>query len=221
MTRHLLALHWKAVRWGLLPLVIAAFGLPFFIAGRLDPNAGSARFWEQMAVVSPVFPMLAMAVGVTLALTAWSWDHRQGHVYALSLPVARWQYASTKFMAGAALAAIPALTLALGGALATALVDLPPALQAYPGMLALRFFLATLTAYALMFALASGTIRTATVVISLVVGALVLGDTVIGFASAFVPALQNLSLSDIVVSVALEPHSPLRVFTGNWMLFDV
>lgn len=223
MTRQLLSLHWKAARWGLLPWVIAAFGVPFLIVGRMraDATLQSSDVWLQMATLSPLFPLMAVAAGATVALTAWSWDHRHGHVYALTLPIARWRYAAAKFAGGLLLAAIPAAALAVGAVAASGFVELPELLRAYPGALALRFYLATLTAYGLLFALAAGTMRTAVVVLSVAVVGLFFGDGLVEFAARFVPLLDGVRLSDVMVDLALRPASPFRVFTGNWFLFDV
>jgi hypothetical protein len=223
MTKQLLALHWKAARWGLLPWVVAAFGVPLLIVGRLNGEGAlqSADIWQQMIPISPVFPLLAVAAGSTIALTAWSWDHRQGHVYALALPVPRWRYAWTKFLAGLTLAAIPAVALGVGGVIAASMVELPDLVQAYPGALAFRFYLATLAAYGVMFALAAGTMRTALIVLSVGLGAVFLGDGVVEFASRMLPALEGVRVTDLLLDLASQPASPFRVLTGNWLLFDV
>lgn len=223
MMRQMLALHWKAARWGLMPWVVAAFGVPFLIAGRIDtgPGASNEALWQPVATLSPLFPLMAVAAGATVALTAWSWDHRAGHVYALALPVTRWKYASSKFLAGLALAAIPAVSLAVGGAMAAGTVQLPDLVQAYPAALAFRFYLATLAAYGLLFALAAGTMRTAVIVLTVTVGGVVLGDGVVEFAARVVPALEGVRVTDLLIDVATRPASPFRVFSGNWFLFDV
>lgn len=223
MMQQILALHWKSARWGLLPWVVAAFGVPFLIAGRIDTGSAATHqsLWEPVATLSPLFPLLAVAAGATVALTAWSWDHKVGHVYALALPVTRWRYASSKFLAGLALAAIPAVSLGVGGALAAGTVQLPELVQAYPMALAFRFYLATLAAYGVLFALAAGTMRTAVVVLTVTVGTVVLGDPVVEFAAGIVPALEGVRVSDVLLDVATRPTSPFRVFTGNWFLFDV
>ncbi len=223
MTKQLLFLHWKAARWGLLPWVVAAFGVPLLIVGRLsvDGSLQSADLWQQMIPLSPVFPLLAVAAGSTIALTAWSWDHRQGHVYALALPVPRWRYSWTKFLAGLTLAAIPAVALGTGGLIAASMVELPELVQAYPGALAFRFYLATLAAYGVMFSLAAGTMRTALIVLSVGLGAVFIGDGVVDFAARVIPALEGVRLTDVLLDVASQPASPFRVLTGNWLLFDV
>lgn len=223
MTKQLLLLHWKAARWGLLPWVVAAFGVPLLIVGRLSVEGSlqSADLWQQMIPLSPVFPLLAVAAGSTIALTAWSWDHRQGHVYALALPVPRWRYSWTKFLAGLTLAAIPAVALGAGGLIAASMVELPELVQAYPGALAFRFYLATLAAYGVMFALAAGTMRTALIVLTVGLGAVLLGDPVVEFAARVIPALDGVRLTDVLLNVASQPASPFRVLTGNWLLFDV
>ncbi len=223
MTKQLLAIHWKAARWGLLPWVVAAFGIPLLLVGRLktDGMVQSAELWQQMIPMSPLFPLLAVVAGATVAITAWSWDHRQGHVYALALPIPRWRYAWTKFLAGLTLSAIPAVALGVGGLVAASMVDLPDLVQAYPGALAFRFYLATLAAYGVMFALAAGTMRTAVTVLTVSLATAFLGDSVVEFAAQVVPALEGVRLSDVFLDVASQPASPFRVLTGNWLLFDV
>lgn len=223
MTKQLLSIHWKAARWGLLPWVVAAFGIPLLIVGRLNTGGvlESADIWRQMIPLSPIFPLLAVAAGSTVALTAWSWDHRQGHVYALSLPVPRWRYAWTKFLAGLTLSVIPAVALGAGGIVAASMVELPELVQAYPAALAFRFYLATLAAYGVMFALAAGTMRTALTVLTVGVAAAFLGDSVVEFAARVIPALEGVRLTDVFLDVASQPASPFRVLTGNWLLFDV
>ena len=86
MTKQLLALHWKAARWGLLPWVVAAFGVPFLIAGRLrsETVVQSADVWQHMLILSPIFPLLAVAAGATVALAT---DFNPGSSTSPSLPL--------------------------------------------------------------------------------------------------------------------------------------
>jgi hypothetical protein len=228
MARQMLFVHWKAVRWGLLPLLLAAFALPLLSVQGLG-GGGSApdadlfgyRLMEMGAVWRPVFPLLAAAVGTVLALSAWVWDHHTGHVYALSLPVARWRYASLKFGTGAAFMLLPVGAFAAGAALATASVELPAGLVAYPGTLTLRFLAATLTVYGLFFAMASGTIRTVAIVLAVGIGTLVFGNQALGFVAQFVPGMDAEAVTTAVLRSITAWPSPFRIFTGNWMLFDV
>lgn len=228
MAKQMLFLHWKAARWALLPFVVAAFGLPLLVVQRLGGPGAAERgdafgqlLVESGMMLSPLFPMLAAVTGAVIALTAWSWDHRIGHVYALSLPVPRWRYAGLKFGTGALLVLIPTLTLALGVAIASASVDLPLGIRAYPEALVLRFTTATLTAYGLTFALASGTMRTAVILISAILVVVFLGNPIAGFLADFVPALENVRPTRVLFELASSWPSPFQVFLGDWMLFDV
>lgn len=228
MARQMLFIHWKAARWGLLPFVVAAFGLPLLVVQRLG-GAGAAApadsfgqlLVESGMVLSPLFPILAAVTGAVVALTAWSWDHRAGHVYALALPLSRWRYAGLKFGTGALLVVIPTLTFAVGATIAAASIDLPSGIQAYPEALTLRFLTATLTAYGLLFALASGTIRTTVVLVTAVLVLLVMGNPIVEFAADIVPALEDVRLTELLFDTLSAWPSPLQVFTGDWMLFDV
>lgn len=223
MIRQMLSLHWKAARWGLLPWVVAAFGIPFLIVSKLDAQHldGSTALWQPLLSFSSLFPLVAAAAGATVALTAWSWDHRQGHVYALALPVTRSRYASTKFLVGLLLAAIPAVTLAAGGMLAASTVDLPELVRAYPGALALKFYLASLTTYGIIFALASGTMRTAVAVLSVAAATVFFGDPLVDLAAVIVPSLEGVQVNDLLFDTMTGDGSPFQVYFGNWFLFDV
>ena len=121
MYRSMLFLHWKQIRLALIPFAMVAFGLPLMAIEGLGTPPGmestSLRAYQFMNGFQdwlPMFPALAVAIGVTLALSAWNWDHQLKHVYALSLPLNRWEYTTAKFVAGAALALVPAAGMWLG-----------------------------------------------------------------------------------------------------------
>jgi hypothetical protein len=232
MATQLLYLHWKAVKYGLIPFVIAAFGLPLLAiqGSALPPGVpGSASGFygtvllDAVAVWLPFFPGLAAVIGATLALTSWSWDHETKHVYALSLPISRSRYALHKLGAGATLAFIPATAFLAGSLLATAAVDLPAGIHAYPLALSARFFLATLVVYSLMFAFASGTIRTAIAVLSVAIGTLVFGGMAVHFVGTVThnDSLINFSFAGWALENLFAFPSPLHIFSGNWSLIDV
>jgi hypothetical protein len=133
------------------------------------------------------------------------------HVYALSLPLARWEYAMLKMGAGAVLALIPTAAIWIGAHLASAAVVLPEGLHAYPNELTFRFFLAVLLSYAVVFALASGTTKTASGVMGVVVGGFVFGIMV----------LEAFGVGDLALQALWSAGGPLEVFTGSWALIDV
>jgi hypothetical protein len=223
----MLFVHWKQVRLLLIPFVVAAFGLPLLAVQGLGADATGGVSAEVYQIVSgyqlwlPLFPMLAGAIGIVLALTAWNWDHRLGHVYALSLPVARWEYALLKMGAGIALGLVPTLAFWIGAHVAAASVTLPAGLNAYPNHLALRFFLAMLMAYAFFFALGAGTVKTTVWVVTGIFAALVaselLGDVLVLYFSG----LEGLSFLELATDWLVERGGPFEVFTGNWTLIDV
>jgi hypothetical protein len=221
--------HWHAARVALLPLTIAAFALPLAsIQGnfRLETTAG-AEFQTTAVVTSlqgwlPFFPGLAALVGVTLAMTAWASDHGGRHVYALALPVGRGRYIVLKMVAGALLAVPPFAALWLGAGLASTAVDIPAGLDTYVVPVALRFLLASLTAYAGVFALSAWSSRGAVAVVATAAGVLLaaeLGTTALAHTVA--PGLSTFSPLAWVIQAAIEVPGPLGVFTGNWSMIDV
>lgn len=227
MTLQILSLHWKATRWMLLPLVVVAFGIPLVSVQGLGMLQGTGLETDAYAAVqvmsgaSFAYPLLATALGVLLALTAWNWDHRGDHVYALSLPIARSRYALLKFGAGVALALVPVAALLAGSLVASASVTVPVGLEAYPGALATRFLLATLIVYSALFALASGTMRTAVIVLGLLVAGPVVAELGVRFAESVLPGTDLASPVRWVVQAVWTSPGPLEVFNGSWMLLDV
>ncbi|MGE0158396.1 MAG: hypothetical protein AB7T31_03235, partial [Gemmatimonadales bacterium] len=139
MVQPMLFVHWKQARMLLLPFVVAAFGLPLLVvqgfgwAGADVPVSLEAyQILASYQVWLPYFPLLAAGVGAVLALTAWNWDHQLGHVYALSLPVARWEYVLLKMGAGAVLVLVPASALWIGAHIASASIAMREGLRACP-----------------------------------------------------------------------------------------
>jgi hypothetical protein len=228
MVQPMLFLHWKQVRFVLLPLALAAYALPLLAVqglgnapGMTAPGLEAYRIVFGSAIWQTAFPLLATAVGVTLALSSWNWDHQLGHVYALSLPISRRRYAAMKMGAGAALALLPALTLWAGARVAAASVSLPPGLHAYPDQLAIRFLAATLVAYAILFAMAAGTIRTTLWVLA-GIGALLVFDVVATeWLFPWLGVFRDRSLAGWLYHLLSTAPGPFQVFTGHWTLIDV
>jgi len=228
MVQPMLLVHWKQARLLLIPFIVAGFGLPLLavqgFGGVGDDRAVSMeayRFLTSYQVWLPYFPMLAGAVGGVLALTSWNWDHQLGHVYALSLPVARWEYAMLKMGAGAALVLVPVAALWVGAHVASASVALPEGIRAYPNQLAFRFFAATMISYALFFAMAAGTIRTTVWIVSTVMALVIGGNLLVVVLEPYVPALDDVNVVQTVLGWLLRAGGPFAVFTGNWALIDV
>ena len=228
MFQQILFTQWKSLRLGLIPFVVAAFGLPLLAIQGLGPipeGYEGARVGLQYLVASwqfwlPAFPALAVTVGASAALNAWSWDHTTDHVYALSLPISRPRYAAWKMGAGALLVLLPALGLWAGALAASASIDIPASVNTYPTALAVRFFLASLIAYSVFFALAAGTIRTTMIVIGGFVGMMILTGIITDYASNVVPGFA-FNFSTWLAASLLEWPGPFEVFSGNWSLIDV
>lgn len=227
MYQPMLFLHWKQIKVALIPFVIAAFALPLLSiqgmgsAGDLEGATAAYVILASGQVWLPVFPVLAVSIGVTLALSSWNWDHQLNHVYALSLPLPRWEFTMLKMGAGVVLAMLPAAGFWAGAHLAAASVTLPAGLHAYPDALALRFFLSILLSYAAFFALAAGTVKTTVGVASVLFLFLVVGGSVSGFLGNFFGFFQETNVVQAVVDLATSSHGPLEVFFGSWTLIDV
>lgn len=227
MARQVLYLHWRASRLVLLPFVLAAFGLPLLAVqgmGAASVDAGmrhALTIAEGMDLWLPLFPALAGALGATLALTAWNWDHQGGHVYALSLPVSRGRYALLKLGAGAALLLLPTAAFLAGAVLATASVEVPDGLRTYPVAVSVRFLSAALVIYAVLFAMAAGTIRTTVWVLTTMVVALVTGSLLTEMLVEAGLVREGFNLMATVGDLLMEWPGPLHVLAGNWRLIDV
>ena len=218
MFRMILFTQWKWSRLAVLLGVLAAFLLPILSvqqAGDPDRTGWEARMLlNSVQSWSVLYPVLATAIALFLAMAAWAPDHRGRHVYALSLPIPRWHYALQRFGAGVVLIAAPAVALLVGAVIAAASSNIPHGLQAYPVALAVRFTLALLVAYAVFFAISAGTTRTAGYLLSIVAAVVVvqvLGSTA-GLELHLIPFLGD--------RLILWP-GPLEIFSGRWMLIDV
>ena len=228
MATQILYLHWKTIRLGLLPLTLAAFGLPLLAVQGLGRPEGLGDVLYTPLVLQTIgsrllmFPILAGVLGVTLALSSWSPDHEAKHVYALSLPIARWRYALLKFGAGVLLALVPTAALLAGGYAATAALELPPLLRAYPAAVAVRFLFATLLVYALVFAFAAGSIRTTVLLLTAFVAFVVMGGPVLDFIGSMVGTdlVSGIFIERVMDSLTRWP-GPFHILAGNWALIDV
>lgn len=218
MFRAILFTQWKWARIALLLGAVVAFGLPLVLIqplpGLFAQDAGASMAIEFMGSFGPVFPLLATLLGLLLAVSAWAADHAGRHVYALSLPLPRWQLVLYRLGSGLTLLALPLLALWIGALLAVSVVDLPEGLRAYPTLLGLRFALAALVAFALFFSISAGTTRTAGVVLGTIVGL---------FLAQWLFALfdSDVNLLGTLIEVLFIWPGPLDIFSGRWMLIDV
>lgn len=228
MYKSLLFLHWKQIRHVLVLMVVASFALPLMAVEGLGTTPGmDGSGLEAYRIIAGFqawlifFPLLAAGVGITLALSSWNWDHQLKHVYALSLPITRWEYTLQKMLAGATLALLPVAGLWIGSHLAIASIDLPDGLNAYPNELAIRFLFAILLAYSAFFAAAAGTVKTTLWAVGSILAFVFLGTIANDVLGYYVDYFSRVHVVENVLQWMAYAPGPFEVFTGSWSLIDV
>lgn len=218
MFRAILYSQWKWSRLIVALGTIAGFALPIVSlqgAARADRSPLDAeQLLHAVQGWGTLYPVLAAALGLLVAVASWAPDHRGRHVHALTLPLPRWRYVLLRFAAGTTMLAAPIVGVCAGALLATAAATLPPGLQGYPFALTLRFTLAVLVAYALFFAVSAGTARTAGFILSAI--ALLAAVQIIARV-----ANPDWDIAGHLQVTLVNWPGPLAVFTGRWMLIDV
>ena len=218
MFREILYTQWRTSQLFVLFCFLAGFAIPVLsvqdAVGSAMPGYSAPDILAKMESWSIAYPLLAMAVGLVIAMTSWAADHRSNHVYALSLPLPRWMYALHRFGAGLLLLGTAILGVFIGALVTSLMADLPVGLETYPMLLTLRFGVAAMFAYSVFFAISAGTSKTAGYVLAVVAGILLV-DFVLKLASVDVGFAQSL-----FETLARWP-GPFEVFTGRWMLIDV
>jgi hypothetical protein len=218
MFKQILFTQWKWCGWFVVAGALGGFAAPLLsvqaTAGPADTRFAVSELLSSVQAWGYLYPILAMLLGLVVALATWSNDHRGRHVYALSLPLPRWYYVLLRFGAGAILLLPAVLGVWIGGLVAAASVTLPTGLHAYPSSMALRFALAAIMAYALIFSISAGTTKTAGYLLGVILG-LVFAQVLLSMAGADVNVL-----GDIIDRLMIWP-GPFEVFTGRWMLINV
>ena len=218
MFRAILYSQWKWSRLIVMLGTVAGFALPIVSlqgAAQADRNPlQAAALLSAVQSWGTLYPVLAAALGLLVAIATWAPDHRGRHIHALSLPLPRWRYVLLRFASGVTVLAGPILAVLISALLATSLATIPPGLQGYALALGLRFAMAVLVAYAVFFAVSAGTARTAGIILG-VIGAVIVVQIIAGVANVELDLLGKLQL------VILNWPGPLAVFTGRWMLVDV
>src|SRR5687768_16406014 len=155
MFTQILATQWKWTRLVVVGATVLAFSLPMLSVRNLDLMGSwveAQSLLSSMQMFGVFYAMLSALLGLLVGTAAWTSDHRGRHVYALTLPVARWHYVLMRLGAGVVLLLMPFTAVWVGGMLASASIAIPPGLNAYPAALAMRFGLSSLVAFALFFA---------------------------------------------------------------------
>ena len=218
MFRQIFLTQWKWARLLVLAAAVCAFTIPLSsvqsLGGEVTGWVDGQTVLRAMRSYGGLYALLAAALGVAIAISSWSLDHRTRHVYALSLPVDRWRFALMRFGGGALLILIPAFALWVSALVATATVDIPPGLEAFPTSIAIRFAFAALVSFAIFFACAAGTVRTAGWVLG--------GVTVVVMMLVFAEPLHLPAMfQDVFERILFTWPGMFEVFTGRWMLIDV
>ncbi len=213
MFQAILMTQWKWARLPLLAATVMAFALPVLSVQPSRAYLGATNAGYVMASMQGWalwYPLLAAAAGLLLAMSAWSHDHRLGHIYALSLPLPRWRFSLLRLGAGLVLLSAPVIAITAGSLAAIATTDVPTGLTGYPLALAMRFALAAVSAFTIFFAISAGSARTAGYVLA-GIAILVLGEYGLSTGPSGVSLIEFI----------MDWPGPLAIFTGRWMLIDV
>lgn len=218
MFRAILEVQWKWARLVVVAGAIFGFAIPLLaVQGATDASGDPVTVSQLLATIHGVgvfFPVLAAAAGLLLAVSAWSGDHAGRHVYALSLPLPRWQFVLYRYGAGLVLLLAPVAGVWLGSLVAVAGAQIPPGLHAYPHMVTLRFMLCTLVAFSVFFAISAGTQRTAGLILSAMLAVVVLQ-------LVFSAIKVDINILGWIVDRLFVWPGPLEIYTGQWSLIDV
>jgi len=214
MFRAITRTQWKSSRGLVLLATILAFAIPIAsFRTATDVRAQGGLFLGAIASWSVAYSVAAAGIGLSLAMIAWSPDHRGRHVYALTLPVARWRYVLMRLGAGALFIAAPVAALLVSAEVVAHSSSIPIGLQAFPIALTIRFTIAALVAYALFFAITAATARTAGIIITII--AVFCAATYLAAAADVHTTFFERTIEWIFATPGL-----LSVFTGRWMLID-
>jgi hypothetical protein len=209
--------QWKWAKTELFLYVLAAFLIPTIIIriGFSYVDTYAIRSVLDVGTYAGIFfAALAMLCAFGLAWRPYILDAGLKHVGPLSLPISWGRFVRLRFLAGATLLLIPAIGVWFGGLLATASVTVPPTLHAYPGGLALRFYLASLVAYAAAFLLqyvAGKHAARFAIIVFFVIAAGEVAAQLLGYGSLLTGAWNLLT----------NWPGPFSVFAARWMLIDV
>ncbi len=216
MLEALIRLHWKSSRSWVIAAMAAAGALPVVSVALAWPSdrADLATFLARLDIWSLFYPVLAVVLGVVMAILTWRSDRRGEFVYALTLPIERWRYVLYRFASGAIL--IGAVGAVLWAAAVATVVTTPAveSLHAHPTALAAKFSLATLAVFSVSFALAAVPGRARQIGARILFGLIALQTLVL------LLGWQGNWLVPIVEALT-DRFGPLGILGGRWMLIDV
>jgi hypothetical protein len=101
MFRAVLYSQWKWSRLIVVLGTVAAFAIPLLsLQGAARADRGALQTQDLLRAVQSwgtLYPLLATALGLLMAIAAWAADHRGRHIHALTLPLERWRYVLLRF----------------------------------------------------------------------------------------------------------------------------
>lgn len=206
--------QWKNVRGMVFLFAVATFTLPLLSVQAAGHALTGRGFLDGIGRFSVFYAGLAAGLGLVLGIGAWSSDQRGRHVYALTLPVARWRYVAMRLGASILYLIVPTLTLFLGALIASRSVSVPSGLNTYAFALAVRFLFASLVALTVFFAISSATARTAAWVIG-TIAAILLVQFFLGMWDT------HINIASPIADFFLAANGLFGVFGARWMLIDV
>jgi len=216
MFRTIVWMQWKSTRALALLTTIGAFALPLASLKLGVDTASPVAFVAVMQSFGAAYALLATLVGLLVGVSAWRADHAGRHVYALSLPLPRSRFALFRFGAGFLFILPTIVGLLIGSLLVAWSGAIPDGLHAFPLALTLRFALASIVAYAIFFAIASGTNRTAGMIVAVFAG-LIFAQYLL---TVFSDGPQSIDFIGSVLDFVFKSPGILSVFSGRWMLID-
>jgi len=214
MFRAILKTQWKWTRVAVLVCVVIAFALPMISLALASETRTARQFIGVMQGWGVAYAIAAATLGLVVAVAAWSSDHRGHHVYALSLPVARWRFVLLRFGAGLLFLVPPVVGLAISALIVSNDHAIPAGLHSYPFALTLRFAFAALVSFGIFFAISAATKRAAAVILGLI-ALVVVADVVTDAAGLHAQILER------AVTYTFAYPGLLSVFNGRWALIDV
>ncbi|HYV99021.1 MAG TPA: hypothetical protein VE967_16315 [Gemmatimonadaceae bacterium] len=218
MTRFgaLLGVQWKQQRKELVVLTLLVAMLPSTILWTARNDGPIGPLWYQSIgqSIGAIGAVAAVLIGSLLALRPFAFDAQTRHVYAMTLPVRRRDYSMFRIGTGVVLSLFPTAGVLVGALVAVQALPSGIGLRAFPGGLAARFLLATVTAFAGAFALQYGLGKRATrwalVAVTTIAATELVGQL-----------LLHTSLTTPFFQALVSQWSPLRIFVTRWTLFDV
>src|SRR2546428_1229831 len=130
MFKAIIKTQWKWTRLAVLLSVVGVFALPLLSLASASKRTEPREFISTMQSWGVAYAFAAAVVGLLVATLAWNSDHRGHHVYALSLPVARWRYVLLRFGAGLLFLLPPVVALAISALIVSANHAIPAGLHA-------------------------------------------------------------------------------------------